>query len=171
MFTNISNFYNTKDYLPILNAVLITDILVIFLLSFGKINSKVLKKWYARFNLGAVIADVLIIVIGILITRFLYPFFFTKFYLIYFIGLAVLIQIIHDLLFYLFFQWFPLGKNQMIDTFKEYGKEVSFNAIFGDSCMMISSCLLASFLAGCSLNTNLIVLIISIYLVPYLVFM
>jgi hypothetical protein len=171
MFANISHFYNTKDYLPILNAVLITDIVVIFLLAFGKIKSNVLKKWYAKFNLGAVIADVLIIVIGILITRFLYPFFFTKFHLIYFIGLAVLIQVIHDLLFYLFFLSFPLGKNRMIDTFKEYGKEVSFKAIFGDSCMMILACLLASFLASCSLNTNLIVLIVSIYLVPYLAFM
>ena len=78
----------------------ITDLCVIFLLIFGFIKSSVLVEWYRKYNLSAVIADVLIIVIGIIITRFIYPYVFGgNFSLIKFIGLAVSIQIVHDILF------------------------------------------------------------------------
>ena len=69
MFRNISNFNKTTDYLYILNAVLFTDICVILLLIFDFIKSATLKQWYSKYNLSAVIADVLIIVIGIILTR------------------------------------------------------------------------------------------------------
>ena len=69
---DIHDFKNTADYLPILNAVLITDLSVILLLMFGFIKSNVLQRWYKDLSLSAVIADVLIIVIGIIIARFLY---------------------------------------------------------------------------------------------------
>ena len=62
---DIHNFSNTADYLSILNGVLITDLSVILLLIGGFIKSNVLKKWYKDLSLSAVIADVLIIVIGI----------------------------------------------------------------------------------------------------------
>jgi hypothetical protein len=58
MFKNISDFNNVNDYLPILNAVLITDMVVILLLIFGFIKSKVLVEWYKKYNLSAVIADI-----------------------------------------------------------------------------------------------------------------
>ena len=64
---NISQFSNTSDYLPILNGVIITDIIVIILLLVGIINSCVLQTWYRSISLSAVIADVLIIFIGIII--------------------------------------------------------------------------------------------------------
>jgi uncharacterized membrane protein len=66
---NISNFNNVQDYLFILNGAIITDIIVILLLIFGFIKSKVLKEWYTKYHINAVIADVLIIVIGIILTR------------------------------------------------------------------------------------------------------
>ena len=57
MFKNISDFNNVNDYLPILNAVLITDMVVILLLIFGFIKSKVLVEWYKKYNLSAVIEE------------------------------------------------------------------------------------------------------------------
>ena len=42
MFKNIANFSNTKDYLPLLTGVLITDMFVILLLNMKLINSQVL---------------------------------------------------------------------------------------------------------------------------------
>ena len=168
--SNISNFSNTSDYLPIINSVILTDILVIMLSLFGIIKSKVLREWYHKYNISAVICDVLIIVIGIIIARFAYPYIFDEFSLVKFIGLAVMIQIAHDLLFALFFTSIPSNTNQMIDTFKDYGKEVSYKAIFADSGMMILSCVLASYLANKSLNTNIITLISSVYLLPYLIY-
>lgn len=170
MFKNISNFNNVNDYLPILNAVLITDMVVILLLIFGFIKSKVLVEWYKKYNLSAVIADILIIFIGIIITRYIYPKLFGEFSIIKFTILAVLVQITHDILFYILFKNIPRGTNMMLDTFKDYANEVGFNAILADSGMMIMASLLSSYLTGQSLNTNSILLIVLVYILPYIVY-
>ena len=167
---NISNFNNVSDYLPILNSVIITDIFVIALLIKGFIKSKVLENWYRNLTLSAVIADVLIIVIGIILTRFLYPYIFSNYSLSKFLLLAVLIQITHDILFYLFSTLVKRGKSQILDIFKDYGKEKGVGAIIADSLMMISSILIASYLKGKTLNSNIIILIFSIYLLPYMIY-
>ena len=116
---DIYNFNNVSDYLPILNSVIITDIFVIILLIKGLIKSTVLENWYRNLTLSAVIADVLIIVIGIILTRFLYPYIFSKYNLINFLILAVLIQITHDILFYLFCKSVKKGKSEILDIFKD----------------------------------------------------
>ena len=167
---NISNFNDIGDYISILNGVVITDLIVIFLLLNKFIRSTVLKTWYNDFSLGAVIADVLIIVIGIIIARFLYPYIFNTYSLFKFIGLAVCIQIIHYILFYMFVSSVPRGASKIIDVFKDYGKENGFKAILSDSAMIISSILIASYLKSKTLNMNIIVLIVSIYLVPYFIY-
>jgi hypothetical protein len=64
----------------------------------------------------------------------------------------------------------PKGVNKMLDTFKDYAKEVSHKAIIADSGMMIMSCVIGSYLANASTNTNVIVLISSAYLLPYLLY-
>jgi len=170
MSKNIANFNNTNDYLPLLNAVLITDLLVILLSNMRIIKSQVLKKWYAQYNLSAVIADVFIILIVLIIARAIYYYLFDTFSLIKFIGLAVVLQVIHDVLFYLVFSTIPRGVNNMMDTFKDYAKEASYYAILSDSAMMVSSCLIASYLVNQNLNTNILVFILSVYAMPYLLY-
>jgi hypothetical protein len=170
MFKNIANFDNLNDYLPLFNGVLITDLFVILLLNTNVIKSQVLRKWYSKYNLSAVIADVLIILIGLIITRAIYYYVFETFSLLKFTILAVLVQITHDILFYMFFRTMPRGVNQMVDTFKDYANEVSYRAIFADSGMMIMSCILASYLVNKNMNINIIVLISFLYLLPYLLY-
>jgi hypothetical protein len=167
---NIGNFNNTSDYLPLLNAVLITDLFVILLSNIGFIQSKVLKKWYSQYNLSAVIADVFIILLVLIITRAMYYYIFDTFSLFKFISLAVVLQIIHDISFYIFIRSVPKGVNNMIDTFKEYASEVSYKAILSDSGMMIMASLIASYLVNKSTNTNIIVLLSFTYLLPYLLY-
>jgi hypothetical protein len=167
---DIYKFNNTADYLPILNGVIITDIIVILFLIFGLIQSRVLRSWYRELTLSAVIADVLISFIGIIIARFIYPFIFNTYSLWKFILLAVCIQVIHDILFYLFCTSIKRGKSRILDIFKDYGKENGSGAIIADSLMIISSILIASFLKGQSLNTNIITLIVAVYLIPYLIY-
>jgi uncharacterized protein YacL len=171
MLKNISYFSNTSDYLSILNAALVTDLLFIFLLIFGVYHTKILEQWYKKYTLAAVIQDTLILVIGVIIARFLYkPIFGEEFSLIKFTLLAVLIQMIHDIFFYFFFTWIPKGKNHMMDTFKLYAKEVKFNAILADSCMMALTSFLSAYFASFSANINLILLILTIYIIPYAVY-
>jgi len=170
MFKNIGNFNNTNDYLPLFNAVLITDLFVIFLLNIGMIKSKVLRQWYSQYNLSAVIADVLIIFIVLIIVRAIYYYVFDSFSIVKFIILAVILQVTHDILFYVFFSNITRGVNKMIDTFKDYAIEVSYKAILSDSGMMIMSCILASYLVNKNMNINIIVLISFLYLLPYLLY-
>ena len=169
-FKDISKFSNTSDYLSIFNGVLITDLIVIALLLGGVIKSKVLKMWYKELNLSAVIADILILFIGIIIARFLYPYIFTQYSLAKFIGLAVGIQILHDVLFYQICLAVPQGQSRIMDIFKAYGKEMGGKAILADSTMMVSSILLASMLKGLGENVNMITAIVAVYLVPYFIY-
>jgi hypothetical protein len=170
MLNNIANFNNIYDYLPILNAILITDLFVISLLNLNIIKSNVLRFWYSNFNLSAVIADVLIIFIVLILTRFIYYYIFKTFSIINFIILAVILQIIHDILFYLFISIIPKGTNKMIDTFKDYANEISYFAIIADSCMIIMSCIIAYYLVNINTNFNIIILIVFLYLLPYLLY-
>jgi uncharacterized protein YacL len=170
MFYDISKFSNTSDYLPILVASLIVDIIVISYTLSSFATTKNLKLWYAKYTFGAVIADVLSVVIGLIITRFLYPYIFSEWNLWKFIILAVLVQITHDILFYWLFSSIPRGKSSIIDLFKNYAKELKGFAIFGDSLIIIGTILIASYLAGQTINTNLILLIIGLYIIPYLLY-
>jgi len=168
-FKDISNFDKIEDYLPILVGVLTVETFVIFF-TFATSRSKVLQYWYQTYGLSAVMADVLIVVIGIIIARFIYPLFFSVFSIWKFIGLALFIQILHDILFYNFFSLIPRGYNGMLDTFKNYAREVGAYAILGDSLIIIFSCLVASYSATYNLNINIIFFILSAYFVPYLIY-
>jgi hypothetical protein len=170
VFKNISVFKEIGDYLSILNGVLLTDLIVIAFLLAGWINSKVLNIWYKELSLSAVIADILIIFIGIIIARFLYPYIFTQYSLLKFLGLAVGIQVVHDTLFYQISLAVPRGQSRIMDIFKDYGKEKGFGAILADSAMIITAILIASILKGLGTNVNIITLVVAVYLVPYFIY-
>ncbi len=169
MFKDISNFDNWSDFLPILSGCLIAEIIII-IMAFTYFEGSKLRSWYNILGLSAVIVDVLILIIGFIITRFLYNKIFSEFSIIKFILLALVVQIVHDVLFYyLLVKPIPVGSNRMFDLFKEYGNEVGIGAITGDSFMMIISVLFASLLANANTNTNIIIIVCMVYLIPYLI--
>jgi hypothetical protein len=170
MLKNISRFNDTSDYLPIISAALIVDMVILFRMVFGYINIKSLNNWYNMFGLLAVIADVLSIVIGIILARILYPLIFQNYSLILFILLTCIIQIIHDLLFAVIINSIPKNKSEILDVFKDYAKEVGFTILLADSLMMIATILLGSFFATFKTNTIIIIFIISLYILPYLLY-
>jgi hypothetical protein len=169
IFKDISNFGNINDYLPIINGAINADLIILLLVFHGVFKSVYLKKWYKKYQLNAVLADTIILIIGIILTRFFYKYLFRSFSIWKFTGLAVAIQIIHDVLFYFLFKNLPLGYNAMLDFFKEYANEVGVGAIIGDSFMMILACLLSSNLATYSTNVNIIALFVSLYFFPYMI--
>jgi hypothetical protein len=157
-------------YLENLNGVLLTDLIVIGTLLFGLIESHSLVKWYRLFGLGAILADVMIIMIGIIITQIVYPFVFRSFSLYKFVGLAILIQTVHDCLLALVVNSFPVGKSNIIDVFKEYIDENGAWILLADSLMMASAILIMQVMKLYSRDINIIMLIILLYKVPYLLF-
>jgi uncharacterized protein YacL len=170
IFNNISNFENVSNYLPLLNAIIITDLIVLSRVVFKQIKIKSLNEWYNKYGLSAILTDVLSIMIGIIITRLIYPFIFKKFNIFLFCFLAVIIQITHDLIFAYFFNKIPIRYSQILDTFKKYAKEVGYTILIADALMIISSIFIGSLLSNLSLNKNIIILIILLYISPYLLY-
>jgi hypothetical protein len=170
MFSDISQFNNTRDYLPIITAILIVEIITI-ILSFTNITqSSFLKVWYKKYQLSAVLADVSLIFLGVVIARAIYPYLFDTFSMINFIVLIVVIQMIHDILFYLMILQIPKGVNRIIDILKDYADEISYWAILGDSAMMIASVLIAGVLANFDANTNMILLAFLVYILQFILY-
>jgi hypothetical protein len=168
---SIDDFNNTSHYLPILNASILADIIVLIIVYYTPFfNSKFLMKYYEEYRLGAIIADVLILVIGMIIARYHYKTFFNEFSILNFLVLALVIQIIHDILFFLFFSSVPVGKNKFLDIFKKYAKEVSWGAILGDSFMIILTVLFSVYFSKQSYNYNIILLTVLVYLIPYVLY-
>ncbi len=104
MLKNISDINNVADYPAIFNGALLADIVIIFLLYYTNLlgDPKTLKKWYEKYRLSAVLADVFILIIGIILGRFFYYKIFNEYSFIKFALLILVIQIIHDISFYQF---------------------------------------------------------------------
>jgi hypothetical protein len=170
MFKDISQFDNIDEYLPIITAILIVEVITI-ILSFTHITeSNFLRIWYKQYQLSAVLADVSLIFLGVVITRALYYYVFDEFSIVNFILLMVVVQVIHDILFYIMITQIPKGTNKIIDILKDYADEISYWAIIGDSAMMISSALIASYLANFDANTNIIILAFYVYILQFILY-
>lgn len=101
--------------------------------------TKTLNEWYRSFGVVAVGSDILIIVLGIALAQLLFPG-ISGWNLV---GVSVVIQVIHDVLFYLgVIRGLPDGQNKIIDLFKRYAAEGSWKIIVADSAMVASSVLL-----------------------------
>uniref|UniRef100_A0A6C0B2H1 Uncharacterized protein n=1 Tax=viral metagenome TaxID=1070528 RepID=A0A6C0B2H1_9ZZZZ len=166
---DISDFENVSDYLPILNGALITDVIVMSLSLSGYINSEALKIWYKSYGLSAVLADVLILVIGLIIARWLYNMFFKSRSLFSFILVALGVQLTHDLVFGKIIDFMPEKTSNIFNTFKQYTHEHGMQILFADSLMIISTIILGSLMAAYDLNMNIITIIFMAYHVPYLI--
>ena len=168
---DISRFDKISDYLPILNAVLFTDLFFMGVLYYTPLlKSKNLARWYETYRLSGMLCDVTIIMIGFVIARAIYYKIFKEFTPWKFIVLLVVIQVIHDLLFAGAFYSIPKGVNKMIDMFKDYGNEHGAGAIVGDSLMMVMAGFLAMTLSNLGKNANIIILLVLLYFTPYILY-
>lgn len=177
-FTNLKPLVNYKDnfeYLPILTSNIYADLLIILITFTGVLGTakswQVLSKWYKKYRLSAMIADILIGVIYLLIARYIVYNFKLNVDLFEFGVLAVAVQIVFDFLFYLFFMMVPKGTNHMLDLFKDWAKFAKLDALWGDSILVLVGVILSSFLNTQSFNTNMFTLILGGYLIPYIIYM
>ena len=165
--------YNNKfEYIPILTANIYADLFIIFV-AFSKIyfNIKSLEGWYKKYRLSAMIADILIGVLYMLLGRYVVYKSGVEIGLTAFAAICVFIQIVFDFLFYMFFSIIPKGSNNMLDFFKVYSKEAGTGALLGDSFLVLMAVILSAFLNQASYDTNIVLLITSIYLTPYFIYM
>jgi hypothetical protein len=167
-----TNYDDKFEYVPILTANIYADLFIIFV-AFSKIyfNIKSLEGWYKKYRLSAMIADILIGVLYILLGRYLVYTSGVEVGLTAFAAICVSIQIVFDFVFYMFFSIIPRGSNNMLDFFKVYANEAGTGALLGDSFLVIMAVVLSAFLNQSSYDTNIVLLIMSVYLAPYFAYM
>jgi len=158
----------------LITAVLVIDLIVIILTKYPganptfKVNS--LNEWYTRFTSTAVASDVLSILLGIMVTRYIYTILHLKNPLLFF-AILILFQVCHDILFYTqVIQKLPDGYNEMIDVFKGYAKENGAYILLADGMMMVSSVLLASLLKVSEDHVTTTTLMITLYSLTYIIY-
>lgn len=171
---DISDYHNNSDLLFISLAVLVTDVVVLFLTRYApSIFGEALNLWYDRFGLAAVLSDVAVIVIGFQITRYIYTTWIApniSWSPLYFLALLVTVQAIHDILFYVgVIVPLPEGLNQMIDVFKAYSKGGT-KIIGGDALLMISSFLITLFLKSQPTHVAASTAMVTLYTLPYILY-
>jgi len=171
---NVGNYKAIEDWWFLLPAIVFVDTVMIFLSRFlPQIFGKPINDWYDEFGLAAVLSDVTIIAIGIAISRYIYTGFFMEqegWSMLYFIGLAVLIQIIHDVGFaFGIVQKIPTGHNSMIDVFKKY-IEGGPKIIFTDSVMVAASIGIAAALKNQDYHYTNILSLVTGYALSYILY-
>lgn len=137
--------YKQVGVIPLLFfAILTVDVAVLFLTRyFPQFFGKPLNDWYTKFGLSAVLSDVLVILIGFLIARYLYTWYVAPTHgwsPLLFGALLVAVQAVHDFLFYIgVILPLPKGHNAMIDVFKAYAASGGAKIIGGDALLMLGS--------------------------------
>ena len=169
------NYNDPSEYLPIFTSNLYADLLIVFITFSGILGRgkswQVLSGWYKKYRLSAMIADILIGVLYLLIARYVVHAMKLKVNLFSFGVLAVVIQIIFDFAFYLFFSIVPKGDNHMLDLFKDWAKHAGTDALWGDSILVLVGVVLSAWLKQQSFNANMFILILGGYLTPYIIHM
>lgn len=172
--SDLSNYQNHSDLILLFFAILTVDVAVLFLTRyFPQILGTTLNRWYDRFGLNAVLSDVLIILLGFVIARYVYSWYIKPkmgWNPALFMGLLVVIQVIHDLLFYVgVIKPLPVGHNQMIDVFKQYSN-AGWKILVGDAGLMVGSALVAFLLKAFPTHAVAGWSILVSYALPYILY-
>jgi hypothetical protein len=147
-------------------AVLWVDLIVIIISLYGGLG-KTIREWYAKFGPVAVLSDCLIIILGIMLANFIYPTAST----LELILLALIIQLVHDILFYiLVIQKLPEGYNGIIDLFKKYASENGYHILIADSLMVLASILGHDFLEMQSVEITSFLGFLATYALSYIIY-
>lgn len=171
MLSDISDFNDVSDWWFILLGILVIDVIVILLSRhFPEVLGKNLNIWYDKFGLNAVLADVLIIAVGFAIARYVYTWYIKPqigWNPLWFVGLLVGIQLIHDILFYVgVILPIPRGMNTMMDVFKDYSK-AGAKILGGDAAMMVGSAIVAMALKSMPPHVAASTGLLTAYTLPY----
>ena len=172
---DISDYKNGTDLLLLTVAILAVDVFVIFLARYyPEFWARDLNDWYDKFGLNAVISDVMIILIGFVIARYIYTIFLAPSYgwnPLLFIGLVVAVQAVHDVFFYVaVIKPIPEKHNAMIDVFKSYAKNGGANIIVGDAALMLGSAAVAIILKSQETHVVSSFAILVAYALPYILY-
>tara|TARA_B110000208_G_scaffold83971_1_gene106578 strand:- start:1742 stop:2326 length:585 start_codon:yes stop_codon:yes gene_type:complete len=159
------------NFIHLLTSTLIieTFMLILFRYTKSKFSGKSINDWYDKFKFIAIFLDIAIILIGFYVTIFISKKYNINNYYT-FLALQIILQIIHDILFYIFFSKYPKNTNPIIDEFKIYAKNIGVGAIIGDSYMYLLGIPILILLTKINKDKLIFISLISSYLIGYLTY-
>lgn len=169
---DISDYHDLNDWGFLLVAATVIEVVVIGITRFfPEFAGKHLNLWYSRFRLTAIIQDIFSVLIGFGIARYIYteyvypnhdwnPWYFT--------GLALVVQVVHDVLFYIgVIRQVPEGQNGIMDVFKKYAEAGSYKVVVGDSAIMAGTSVASMLLKAFPAHGVIFLGLSAVYMIPY----
>ena len=136
-----------------------------------------INKWYTNLRWTAVILDILSILIGFYIAKFIFEYMVKEKMItkeneiLKYLGILLCVQIIHDFSFYFFvIKNSKQGSSLVMDEFIDYSKTVGINAVIGDSLMYIISIPILYIIYKMKGDINIFSILVSLYVVGYLIY-
>ena len=167
-------------FLHFLTASVVIEVFMLYLFRFTKspFTGISINRWYDNLGWSAIILDLLSVLIGFYIAKYIYEYLVDKKYInteyeiFKYLGIVLLVQITHDFLFYsLVIKPFPVNKNRVMDEFKSYAESVKAGAVIGDSFMyLLATPLLYLVIQKNNIHTNTFISIVCFYLIGYLIY-
>jgi len=151
------------NWIALLSSAVWVDLLFLSVHKFIYPMTTSLSVWYATYGMTAVTSDVLVLVLGVALASYLFP-------LSNLLVFSVIVQLIHDVLFYLLvINPLPAGQNSMIDLFKRYSSEGSWKILVADSAMIALTVLGMESLSTMNVDMVIFAGLFAIYALTYLV--
>lgn len=170
---------NKVTFIHFFTAACIIELLFLYLFRFtySPFTGIAINNWYTNLRWTAVILDILSVLIGFYIAKFIYEYLVSINYitktneLVKFLGIVLLVQIIHDFSFYfLIIKQSKLGQSVVMDEFIKYSKSVGVGAVIGDSTMYLLATPLVFYLVNVKQDINILSSLISLYVIGYFIY-
>jgi hypothetical protein len=165
-------------FIHFLTTAFIVEVFILILFKFTNQSSRAILNWYDNLGWTAIILDILSLIIGFYLSKYIYHYLIENNYLtkgnefLKFLIIVLFVQILHDLCFYFFvIKPFPNNKNLVIDEFKQYAKYYGNKAVRADSLMyIVATPLLYYIIKNQKVSTNTFISIVSFYILGYLLY-
>lgn len=167
------------QFLHFLTAALCVELFMLFLFRFTKspFTGKSINDWYTNFGWSAILLDLLSLIIGFYLAKYLYLYLLhknvisNKYVLPTFLLIMLAIQILHDFTFYFtVIKNSEFGKNAIMDELTKYAKHVGVGAVIGDSFMYLLATPLLYYLFMLDVEENIFISLICAYIIGYIVY-
>ena len=171
---DIGNYKEMTDILPISSAAVIGTTAVVGLARFVSLGGYSLNAYFDTFGLEGILANTSFTVLLFQMARWAY----TTFYVtgarpwspFVFVCILIGIEFIHDLIsYYAVLKNAKPGKNEMMDSLQRYAAENGSRALAGHAVFLIFVGVISMFLKESSLLFTFIVVILSLYILPWFI--
>jgi hypothetical protein len=169
---------NKLEFIHFFTAACIVEMVFLYLFRFTRspLTGKAINNWYSNLGWSAIILDIVSVLIGFYIAKFVYEYFVSKKYIteeysiLKYLAIVLIVQIIHDFSFYfVIIRNSKMGQSIVMDEFKRYTSSVGVGAVIGDSLMYLLGTPLLFYLATIRNDVNIFSSLVSLYLIGYFV--